>query len=135
VYSGQTGTLLYTFTGEAAFDQFGRSVSGAGDVNNDGFADLIVGAFQNDSGGTDAGGAFVYSCVTCAGAANCMESLTQCASDYSQCSDDLAQTTNHDVGDVNCDGAVNVLDVVYVVNVAFRGADQVKGLCDPLPEF
>lgn len=61
VYSGQSGVLLYTFTGEAAGDIFGLSVSGAGDVNNDGFDDLIVGAFGNDAGGLDAGRAYVYS--------------------------------------------------------------------------
>ena len=62
VYSGQSGALLYTFTGEAAGDQFGRSVSGAGDVNNDGFDDLIVGAYFNDAGGGFAGRAYVYTC-------------------------------------------------------------------------
>ncbi|MGE5175995.1 MAG: integrin alpha [Hyphomicrobiales bacterium] len=48
------------FTGEAAGDRFGISVAGAGDVNGDGFADLIIGAYQNDGGGTDAGRAYVY---------------------------------------------------------------------------
>ena len=47
--------VLYTFDGEAADDFFGRSVSGAGDVNNDGYDDLIVGAYGNDAGGTYAG--------------------------------------------------------------------------------
>ena len=61
VYSGQSGVLLYTFTGEAAGDIFGLSVSGAGDVNNDGFDDLIVGAYLNDAGGSNAGRAYVYS--------------------------------------------------------------------------
>ncbi|UCB52540.1 MAG: FG-GAP repeat protein [Candidatus Zixiibacteriota bacterium] len=61
VYSGQTGGLLWTFTGEAAEDHFGRSVSGAGDVDNDGYSDLIVGAPMSDSGGADAGRAYVYS--------------------------------------------------------------------------
>jgi len=56
VYSGQTGALLWTFTGEAEYDELGSSVSGAGDVNNDGYDDLIVGAPQNDAGGSDAPG-------------------------------------------------------------------------------
>jgi len=61
VYSGQTGALLQTFTGEAELDRFGSSVSGAGDVNNDGYDDLIVGAQANDAGGDYAGRAYVYS--------------------------------------------------------------------------
>ncbi|MCK6620087.1 MAG: FG-GAP repeat protein [Calditrichaceae bacterium] len=48
------------FTGEAGFDLFGHSVSAAGDVNNDGFADVIIGALWNDAGGQDAGRAYLY---------------------------------------------------------------------------
>ena len=55
VYSGQTGTLLWTFSGEAAYDYFGQSVSGAGDVDNDGYADVIVGAYGNNAAGANAG--------------------------------------------------------------------------------
>lgn len=45
-----------TFTGEAAVDHFGLSVSSAGDVNRDGYDDLIVGA----RGEENAGRAYVY---------------------------------------------------------------------------
>ncbi len=61
VYSGVDGTLLYQFLGDAAIDHFGQSVDGAGDVNNDGFDDLIVGASNSDIDGPDAGLARVFS--------------------------------------------------------------------------
>ena len=48
------------FTGEAAGDVFGRSVASAGDMNGDGYPDIVVGAPANDAGGADAGRAYVY---------------------------------------------------------------------------
>ena len=62
VFSGVNGSVLYTFNGLAAGDQFGMSVAGAGDVNKDGLPDLIVGAHRADPGGRkDAGQATVFS--------------------------------------------------------------------------
>ena len=49
-----------TFSGEATGDFFGVSVAPAGDVDHDGHGDLIVGAHQNDAGGTNAGRAYVF---------------------------------------------------------------------------
>src|SRR5688500_3186599 len=61
VHSGATGGLLYTFHGEAAGDQFGYSVASAGDVDADGYGDVLVGAWLANFGGNDAGRAYVYS--------------------------------------------------------------------------
>lgn len=40
--------------------EFGRSVAGAGDVNGDGYGDVIVGAQMYDAGQADEGAAFVF---------------------------------------------------------------------------
>ncbi len=49
----------FAIDGEARFDQSGRSVSAAGDVNGDGRPDLIVGAWGADSNGSRSGRSYV----------------------------------------------------------------------------
>ncbi len=61
VYSGATGTVLYTISGTEDGAMLGGSVSGAGDVNGDGKADFILGEPYATSGGTNRGKAYVYS--------------------------------------------------------------------------
>ncbi len=61
VYSGRDGRVLLTLKAEGPSDDFGRHASGIGDVNHDGFADVIVGAPNNSAGGDKAGRAYVYS--------------------------------------------------------------------------
>lgn len=47
------------FTGEAAGDNAGMSMAGAGDVNGDGFEDLLIGARSHGYGGANAGAAYL----------------------------------------------------------------------------
>ncbi len=63
VFSGQTGTVLYTLVSphETVGGQFGVSVSDAGDVDGDGQHDVVVGASQEDADSTEAGRAYVFS--------------------------------------------------------------------------
>jgi hypothetical protein len=65
IYFGGVGGTFDTtpdaiLDGELDDDGFGFSIGGGGDVNGDGFADVVVGAYRNDAGGIDAGRAYVY---------------------------------------------------------------------------
>jgi hypothetical protein len=53
------GATGFRLDGAATYDFSGFSVASAGDVNGDGFADLIVGAFGADPGGSDSGASYV----------------------------------------------------------------------------
>ncbi len=58
--AGPATTVAWTAEGENTVSVFGYSVASAGDVNGDGFSDVIVGAPGYDNGQTDEGRAYVY---------------------------------------------------------------------------
>lgn len=64
VYHGSaTGPALapnWTAESNQASAGFGYGVACAGDVNGDGYSDLIIGSYQYDNGQTDEGAAFIY---------------------------------------------------------------------------
>jgi hypothetical protein len=90
----------------AAGDYFGQSVSSAGDVNGDGFADVIVGAYVNDAAGTDAGQAYVYYLGPVADAVADLTLTGAAAGDY-------FGITVASAGDVNGDGLADVIVGAY----------------------
>jgi len=63
VFSGLNGSVLLSLVGEDSYDYFGCSVSHVGDVNGDGYSDVVVGAFNNEEGGGSSGSAYVFSGV------------------------------------------------------------------------
>ncbi|WP_292994045.1 hypothetical protein [Nitrosomonas sp.] len=57
--SNLDGSNGFSLEGEAEGDEAGYSVDNAGDVNGDGFDDVIIGARQADTNGVDSGASYV----------------------------------------------------------------------------
>ncbi len=66
VYTGSSSGIdagsedKITASDGAAYDIFAIAVSGAGDVNNDGYDDIVIGAYGDDDRGTYSGSVYVY---------------------------------------------------------------------------
>lgn len=61
VLSGATDDVMYTLDGQSAGAMFGFSVDDAGDVDGDGYVDLVVGAPDDVVNDVAVGSAYVYS--------------------------------------------------------------------------
>jgi hypothetical protein len=118
VYSGRTGELLYISRADSCGEQFGNSVS-AGDFNDDGLGDVVVGAPTWSSGSFVPGAAYVFlgrATITCD--MNCdgnvdafdVEPFLQALSDPDEyhldhpCCDRMA-------ADCNSDGVIDSFDI------------------------
>jgi hypothetical protein len=112
VYSGANGSLIHQWYGDAGGVRFGCSVSGAGDINNDGYDDLIVGASTRDSNGyTTNGSALLFS-----GRNGSLMNVWDGDHDSNWFGSEVAEG-----GDVNNDGFNDII-------VASLFADSIQGL-------
>jgi len=107
VASGKPATAANTIQSDQASAQLGQSVAGAGDVNGDGYADVIVGANYYDAGQTNEGAVFVF-----LGSATGVANGTPATAAATLQSDQAYQYLGESVagaGDVNGDGYADVI--------------------------
>lgn len=98
IYSGATGVVLHSFAGSGT-SLTGRSVSAAGDIDGDGFDNVIVGSPNAFVAGINTGRADVYSGLT----GGILHSV------FGAASGDQMGTAVSDAGDVDADGVSDFL--------------------------
>ena len=108
--AGWSGDFIVTdgdalFVGENSSDGFGRKVSAAGDVNNDGFADFLVSA----TGGHAGHGEIYLFLGAESNWAGTIDASNAAASFYGENDGDYAGFSASSAGDVNSDGFSDLL--------------------------
>jgi hypothetical protein len=101
--NGLAATPVWTASSNQASASFGTSVASAGDVNGDGFSDVVVGAPSFDNGQTDEGRAFVF-----LGTASGLTPAPVWTVESEQVAAGLGQSVSA-AGDVNGDGFSDVV--------------------------
>ena len=105
------GSGGFVINGETSDDYSGRSVSAAGDVNGDGLADLIIGAYRADPNGSASGRSYVVFGKAATGPVN-LSAITRGSGGFvinGETSDDYSGRSVSAAGDVNGDGLADLI--------------------------
>jgi len=106
------GSNGFKLGGVAAADYSGVSVASAGDINGDGFDDVIVGAWRVDAGAADSGASYVVFGKASGFAANINLSALNGSTGFKlggAMANDRAGTSVASAGDVNGDGFADLI--------------------------
>jgi hypothetical protein len=101
--AGLSSTADWTVEGNQYNCQLGKSVATAGDVNGDGYADVIVGAFIYSNGETNEGRAYAYH-----GSASGLSTAPAWTAESDQANAQFGYSVGS-AGDVNGDGYADVV--------------------------
>ena len=128
------GSNGFKISGVAAYDVSGCSVSAAGDVNGDGFGDLIIGAYGADPNGKSSGASYVVFGKAGGFAANLNLSTLDGSNGFKINGETAADYSGDSVsaaGDVNGDGFDDLIIVAPVSNASYVVFGSAKWRRDP----
>lgn len=128
VFSGIDGDTLHTFTGQNNLDIFGYSLASDADINGDGYADILIGAWGYDNGGAEgdnAGKAYLRSGM------NGAEIFTNMIGIYPE-KRNVGLTVSF-TDDVNGDGMADMLIGSLHLPIVYSGANA--GVLCAIPSY
>lgn len=103
LYTAADGTLLRVYMGEVLGDAFGYGIAGPGDLNHDGYDDIILGAHHINTLGYQTGEAYIFYGEPISGP----DSVYASSADMTYVGVDSAYNFGGDIealGDINADG-------------------------------